>query len=91
METVVGAWREGLDEVQRRHLKGIEEHREKGFRLMPDVEMVAVLADMLDGYDELVSELLSADAQEDEEIVSEVIVDDVVVKRRGRPRKEIVQ
>lgn len=69
---VVGNWRAGLSDVAEKWLKGVEEHREKGFRLLGDVEFGAQLIDLLDSYDEFVGMV-------DEEPESEEIP-----KKRGR-------
>lgn len=75
-DLVVGNWRAGLAKHAADWVKGVEEHQEKGFRLIGDVEFGAQLIQLLDSYDEFVG--MSEDEPESEELP----------KKRGRPPKE---
>lgn len=72
-DLVVGNWRGGLEKHAADWVKSVEEHQQKGFRLIGDVEFGAQLIDLLDSYDAFVG-------MEDEEEPER--------KKRGRPPKD---
>lgn len=62
-DLIVGAWRNGLDETTGGYVTDVEARKSKGFRQLPYESTVQELTELLDSYDELVSELLQADCE----------------------------
>lgn len=57
-DLIAGAWRNGVDQTTLVFVNEEMERRRAGFRLLPLSSTVVDLADLLDGYDDLVEDLL---------------------------------
>ena len=60
-DVVIGAWRHGLDKIMLGQVEHVEQRRNTGFRLLPYESTVSELALILDAYDEIFEELLTAE------------------------------
>ena len=58
-DLIAGAWRNGVDQTTLVFVNEEMERRCAGFRLLPLSSTVVDLADLLDGYDDLVADLLT--------------------------------
>jgi hypothetical protein len=62
-DLIVGAWRNGLSPTTAGFVEAAEKQRSQGFRLLPLASTVVELADLLDSYDSVGEELLTADVK----------------------------